>query len=137
LINTIPAGGLTGTGGGGTITNTTPASATLLVGAVLPPLITKLFTPNTIWVGQISQLTIAVSNTDPNTALTQSTFTDTLPVGVVLASPVGTTLSNCGAATLAAVSGSGTLTLNGATINPNSFKCSRNWIIEIIYPADF
>ena len=56
LINTIPAGDLTGTGGGGIITNTTPASATLNVGAVLPPDIDKSFDPNTMWVGEVSRL---------------------------------------------------------------------------------
>ncbi|MFT3893584.1 MAG: hypothetical protein QM730_18295 [Anaerolineales bacterium] len=119
LINTIPSGGLTGNGGGGTITNTTPASATLHVGSVQPPLITKIFNPNTMWVGQTSQLTIAVNNTDPNTALTQSTFTDNLPAGVVLANPVGATLNNCGPATLTAASGAGSLTVNNATIAAN------------------
>lgn len=117
LINTIPAGGLTGTGGGGTITNTTPASATLQVGAVLPPTINKSFNPNTILVGQTSQLTITVRNTDANIALTQTTFTDNLPANVVLANPVGTTLTNCGAsASVTGVSGGNSLTLVNSTI---------------------
>ena len=88
LINTIPAGGLTGTGGGGIITNTTPASATLRVDAVLPPEIDKSFNPNTIWVGEISQLTISITNTDPDSPLTQTSITDNLPANVVLANPV-------------------------------------------------
>ena len=121
LINTIPAGGLTGTGGGGTITNTTPASATLRVGSVQPPLIGKLFTPNTMWVGQTSQLSIAINNVDPNTALTQTTFTDNLPAGVILANPVAATLNGCGAtATLTGASGAGSFTLNNATIAPGA-----------------
>jgi LPXTG-site transpeptidase (sortase) family protein len=121
LINTIPSGGLTGTGGGGTITNTTPASATLRVDAVLPPQIDKAFNPNTMWVGEVSQLTITLSNTDPNTALTQASFTDTLPTNVLLASPVSASLTGCGPSVfLTAVSGTGTVVLNNATIAPSS-----------------
>jgi len=120
LINTIPAGGLTGTGGGGTITNTTPASATLQVAAVQPPLIGKLFTPNTMWVGQTSQLSIAINNIDPSTSLTQTTLTDNLPANVVIAAPPAATANGCGPATLTAVSGSGSITLNNATITPGA-----------------
>ena len=108
LINTIPAGGLTGTGGGGTITNTTPASATLRVDAILPPQIDKSFDPNTMWVGEVSQLTISIRNTDLTSALTQASLTDNLPANVLLANPVSATLNNCGApASLTAVSGTG------------------------------
>lgn len=108
LINTIPAGGLTGTGGGGTITNTTPASATLRVDAILPPEIDKSFDPNTMWVGEVSRLTISIRNTDPGNALTQVSLTDDLPANVTLANPVLGTLTGCGlSASLTAVSGTG------------------------------
>ncbi|MBK9927461.1 MAG: sortase [Anaerolineales bacterium] len=121
LINTIPANGLSGTGGDGTITNTTPASATLRVGTVQSPLIQKLFTPNTMWVGETSQLTLAIYNADPNVALTQTTVTDNLPANVVLANPVSATTNSCGAsATLTAISGSGSFTLNNAVVAPGS-----------------
>src|SRR5687767_2343143 len=40
LINTIPAGELTSTGGGVSVTNTSPASATLNVGGVQTPTVT-------------------------------------------------------------------------------------------------
>ena len=121
LINTIPAGGLTGTGGGGIITNTTPASATLRVDAILPPNIDKSFDPNTMWVGEVSQLTISITNTDPASALTQASLTDNLPANVILATSVSATLTGCGSsASLTAASGTGTVTLNNATIAPNS-----------------
>jgi hypothetical protein len=48
LINTLPAGVLTSMGDGGTITNTSPASATLNVGGVQPPTVAKSFSPSTI-----------------------------------------------------------------------------------------
>ncbi|MEJ5224447.1 MAG: hypothetical protein WHV44_08315 [Anaerolineales bacterium] len=58
LINTIPAGGLSAQGIDGStpvsISNTTPASATITVIAVSPPSLTKSFAPNTIfcWANQ-------------------------------------------------------------------------------------
>jgi LPXTG-site transpeptidase (sortase) family protein len=121
LINTIPAGALTSTGGGVSITNTSPASATLNVGGVQPPTVAKSFSPSTIWAGQTSQLSIVITNNESNTTLTQASLTDNLPANVFLANPVSPTLSGCGgSASLSAVSGGTSLTLNNATIAPNS-----------------
>jgi LPXTG-site transpeptidase (sortase) family protein len=51
--------------------------------------------------------------------LTQASIADTLPANLFLANPVAPTLTNCGgAATLTAVSGGTTVTLNTATIAP-------------------
>ncbi|HLF90603.1 MAG TPA: sortase [Anaerolineales bacterium] len=121
LINTIPAGALTSTGDGVSITNTSPASATLNVGGVQPPTVAKSFSPSTIWAGQTSQLSIVIRNNDFNTTLTQASLTDNLPANVFLASPVSSTLLGCGgSASLSAVSGGTSLTLNNASIAPNS-----------------
>jgi LPXTG-site transpeptidase (sortase) family protein len=121
LINTIPAGALTSTGGGLSVTNTSPASATLHVGGVQPPTINKSFSPGSIWVGQTSQLSIAITNNDFTTTLTQASLTDDLPANVFLANPVSSTLSGCGgSASLNAVSGGTSVTLINATIAPNS-----------------
>ena len=121
LINTIPSGELSASGGGTTISNTDPASATLHVGGVLPPTIRKSFSASTIWAGEISQLSIVVSNNDANTTLTQASLTDNLPPDVFLANPVSPTLSGCGAsASVTAVSGGTSVTLNNGTIAPSS-----------------
>jgi LPXTG-site transpeptidase (sortase) family protein len=121
LINTIPERELSALGGGGTITNTSPASATLHVGGVLPPSVRKSFSSSTIWAGEISQLSVVISNNDVNTTLTQASLTDDLPANVLLANPVSPTLSGCGAsASLTAVSGGTSLTLNNGTIAPSS-----------------
>lgn len=137
LINTIPASALTSftTDPQDTnippaqvpITNTTPASATLNVVAVQPPSVSKGFAPNTIFVGQTSQLTITIRNNDLVASLTNTTFTDTLPVGVVVATPLNATLTGCGAGTLsstlggpALVAGDTAISLNGGTIAQNS-----------------
>ena len=121
LINTIPAGALSSTGGGGTVTNTTPASATLHIGSVLAPSLGKSFSPTTIPIGQVSRLTIRIRNNDLLTALTQVSITDPLPANVTLANPVSATLDNCGAsAALTAVSGGTAITLNNASIAANT-----------------
>ena len=123
LINTIPANELVATGNDdGTIlsiTNTTPASATLNVGLVQPPTLSKSFTPSTVWVGQTSQLAISIRNNDPLITLTQASITDNLPANVFLANPVSPTLTNCGGgAALTAAAGGTSVTLTGSTIAP-------------------
>jgi LPXTG-site transpeptidase (sortase) family protein len=121
LINTIPAGALTSIGGGITITNTSPASATLNVSGTQPPSISKNFNPSTIWAGEINQLFIAIRNNEPSMSLTQASITDNLPANVFLANPVSPTWNGCGdSATLTAVSGGTSVTLNNGTIAPNS-----------------
>ena len=122
LINTIPSGNLNSQGNDGgtivTITNTTPASATITVIAVSPPSLSKGFAPNTIFVGQNSALTIRLNNNDADTNLTGATYTDTLPAGLAVAVPNGLTLTNCGPGTASAPSGGTTITLNNATVTP-------------------
>jgi hypothetical protein len=122
LINTIPANNLLASGIDGTtpvsITNTTPASATLTVVAVSAPSLSKGFVPNTIFVGDFSQLTIRINNNDVDTNLTNTAYTDTLPSGLVLASPVLPGLTDCGGATLTAVAGTTIIALSNATITP-------------------
>ena len=121
LINTLPADALTSTGGGDTITNTSPASATLNVGGVQLPTINKSFSPSTIWAGEISQLSIVIRNNAPTVTLTQVSLTDTLPANVFLADPVSPSLSGCGtSASLNAVIGGTSVRLSNATIAPNS-----------------
>jgi len=121
LINTIPAGALTSTGEGTNITNTSPASATLNVAGSPIPSISKSFSPGTIWAGGTSRLSIVIRNNEPNTTLTQVSLTDNLPTDVFLVNPVSPTLTGCGAsASLTAVSGGTSVSLNNGTIAPSS-----------------
>lgn len=136
LINTIPANALTSftidpqdTGTPPTpvsITNTTPASATLNVVAVQPPSVSKGFAPNTIFVGEVSELTITIRNNDLNTALTNTTFTDTLPANVVVASPLTASLIGCGAGTLSSTLGGPALASGDTAISLNNGTIARN-----------
>ena len=112
-----------------TITNTTPASATLTVVAVTPPSLSKGFAPNTISMGDVSTLTITINNNDTNTNLTGTSFTDTLPANVILANPPfgATPLTNCGgSASLAATAGGNTIALTNATVTP-----SQNCVVTV------
>jgi len=121
LINTMPAGALTSTGEGMPVTNTSPASATLHVSGTLPPSVSKSFSPGTIWAGGVSRLSILIRNNEPGRSLTHASLTDNLPANVFLANPVSSTLAGCGAsASLTAVSGGTSVTLNNGTIAPNS-----------------
>jgi uncharacterized repeat protein (TIGR01451 family) len=120
LINTIPAGALTATGAEGPITNTSPASATISVIAVDPPSMSKTFNPNTIYVGDISQMTIRVNNNDPDTNLTNVSFTDNLPAGMKIATPPSASMSGCGAGAVLSAPADGTsVSLSGGTITPS------------------
>jgi len=130
LINTIPAHnpasgdiGLTAQGLDGgtpvTITNTSPASATITVIGVEAPSISKTFNPNTIFVGQTSQMTIRINNNDLDTNLTTVSFTDNLPAGMLLATPVASSMTGCGAgAALTAVAGGTVISLANGTVTP-------------------
>lgn len=127
LINTIPIGGLTANGGGGSASNITPASATLRVSSVQPPSLSKTFNPNTMYVGQTSRLQITLRNNDTATSLTNAAYTDTLPDSVIVATPSATapvipapTMTGCGSATITAAPGTRPISLAGATIAPSS-----------------
>lgn len=120
-INTIPSGELTATGGGTNITNTDPASATLNVTGSPNPTVSKSFNPNVIWAGGTSRLTITIRNNLTSASLTQASLTDNLPANVFLANPVSPVLTGCGAsASLTAVPGGTSFTLNDGTIAPSS-----------------
>jgi uncharacterized repeat protein (TIGR01451 family) len=106
----------------GTYTNTTGAvtssnagtgvtkSATLTVGAIQPPSISKSFSPSVMQVGGTSNLSISIYNPNSNTTLSGVAFTDTFADGNAAS------LSNtCGGS---AVYSSGTITLTNGTLAP-------------------
>ncbi|MCD6474649.1 MAG: sortase [Anaerolineaceae bacterium] len=119
LFNYIPVGVLTATGEEGvSVTNDDPVEESLNVTEVQAPSISKQFAPNTVWVGQRSELTINVRNNDSAVTLTEVSLEDTLPAGVEIAIPVDVSSSNCGTGTVTAPAGGDTITLNDATIAP-------------------
>jgi LPXTG-site transpeptidase (sortase) family protein len=124
LINTIAANELTSEGDdNGTtvpVTNTTPASATLQVSPVTSPSLSKSFSPNTVFSGQSSGLTIRINNNDTDTNLTGATYTDTLPSGLIIDTPNGLTIANCGVGAIVTAPDGGTaITLSNGTVTPS------------------
>ena len=115
-INTIPANALNASGPNGAVTNSSPASATLLVESMPNATVSKAFAPTTIFVGQNSTLTITINNNSNSINMTNVSLTDVLPSGVTINGTA--TLSGCGSGTVTAPLGGDTITLTGATVQP-------------------
>jgi hypothetical protein len=82
---------------------------------VLPPVISKSFSPTTITVGGSTILSFTIMNPSSTSSATSIAFTDTLPAGLVVSTPNGLT-GSCGGGTITATAGSGTVSLSGATL---------------------
>ena len=117
-INSLAAGALVTSNG----SNVAPAVASLTVNAptLVAPTLGKVFSPATINAGGTSTLTITLSNAGTATANLTAALVDTLPSGVVIASPTSSS-TTCGG-TLTASAGSSTVTLSppGASILADS-----------------
>ena len=96
-VNTIPltstpsntVAGYTALENGVTIFDNTPsqsASATLSVNSVSAPSGTKSFSPSTIYAGETSTLSIVLSNPNSGVTMPLTTFTDSFPPGLAVAS---------------------------------------------------
>lgn len=83
-----------------------------------PPSISKAFGATSIPLGGTTNLTFAVSNPAGNPlTLMGISFTDSLPAGLVVATPNGLT-GSCGGGPITAVAGSSTVNLTGAALAP-------------------
>jgi len=88
------------------------ASASIIVDA--PPTISKAFGAAQINLNTSTSLTFTISN--PNaTSLSGIAFSDSLPSGLVVASPAGFT-GSCGSGTISAIAGSSLVALSGGTL---------------------
>jgi hypothetical protein len=105
--------------------NGNTASASLGVGVLTPPTLTKVFGAANVALNGTTSLTFTVTNPNAAASLSGVGFTDNLPAGLIVATPngvAGTCLTNnLGVVTAAA--GSGTVTLASALFNPNQ-SCS-------------
>ncbi|MCB2178278.1 DUF11 domain-containing protein, partial [bacterium] len=77
--------------------------------------LTKSFTPDSIQVGATSTLTFAVNNPN-NVEVTNVSFNDELPSGVVVAGTPAVDMTGCGTPTFSPTAGSSTLSFSGGTI---------------------
>jgi uncharacterized repeat protein (TIGR01451 family) len=92
------------------------ATASITVLALTPPTLTKMFSTPFIAVGQVATLTLTINNTNA-AALAGVAFTDTLPAGLVIATPSGLTTTCPG--TLTATAGTNVVTLAAGTLGAN------------------
>ncbi|MBZ5507915.1 MAG: DUF11 domain-containing protein [Acidobacteriia bacterium] len=93
----------------------TGGTASASINVVAPPSIAKAFNPSAIAVNGVSTLTFTITNPAANAvAETGVAFTDTLPAGIVVATPNGLT-NTCGG-TATATAGSGSISLSGGTL---------------------
>ncbi len=83
------------------------------------PTLSKSFADVSICKDGYSSLTFSITNPNSHGSLTGVAFTDTLPSGLVVATPNGLT-GGCGSGTITATAGSGTIGLSGATLTAGS-----------------
>ena len=110
------SGAVTSTEGG--TGNTASASLTV----VAPPSISKAFGSSPIQVGGSTSLSFTINNPNTGTPLSGVAFSDTLPSGLIVATPNGLT-GSCGGGTITAPAGSGAVSLVGGDL-PASGSCT-------------
>ncbi|MES9861095.1 MAG: hypothetical protein ABW157_09090 [Candidatus Thiodiazotropha sp. LLP2] len=102
------------------VSNSTPANATLVVSTLLNPTGSKTFSPSPAIAGDSTTLSIVLSNPNAGATLPLTSFTDTLPAGMVVANPANSTIACNGTGAsngaVTATPGLDTVTLTGGTI---------------------
>ena len=88
------------TSGLNTAASATVANLTISAAALVAPTTTNTFTPTSVVVGGSSTLQVSVTNNDPLITLTNVTWIDTLPAGVVWTGGA-ITYTNCGTGSVA------------------------------------
>ena len=84
----------------------------------VPPGFAKGFAPDAIRVGETSRLTFTIDNSAETATVSSLSFTDDMPAGMVVA-PSHNASSTCGG-TVAATTGSGSISLGGGSAGPGS-----------------
>jgi uncharacterized repeat protein (TIGR01451 family) len=90
-------------------------STTSVLAVAAPPAISKSFGTEVIPLGGTTALSFTIINPNATVALTGVGFVDTLPAGLVVATPNGLT-GSCGGGVITAPAGSGSISLSGATL---------------------
>jgi hypothetical protein len=96
--------------------NTSAALLNVVVAVVAPPTISKLFgTSGSILPGGTTALSFTIENPNATVALNGVAFIDTLPAGLVVATPNGVN-GSCGGGIITATPGKGSISLTGAML---------------------
>ncbi len=103
-------GAVTSTNGGSGNT----AEATITV--VVPPTISKAFSPTAIAKNGLSTLTFTIVNPNAGEAITGVSFTDTFPSGMEVAAFPNDSMTNCGSPTFSPTGGDTSLSFSGGTL---------------------
>lgn len=93
--------------------------ANALLRVLAAPVITKAFGAASIPLNGTTPLDFTINNPNSSNALTGVAFTDSLPAGLVVATPNGLS-GSCGGGTITATAGSGTVSLSDAALASNS-----------------
>lgn len=127
---TTASGGFAGGINYGALSGSNGTTATIAASAVIgvsagcecTPTVTKSFGTSPVSPGSPSVMTVAVTNNNPDLALTAMAFTDTYPSGLVNAAAPNPTRS-CTPATLSAVANGGSFAVSAATV-PAASTCT-------------
>jgi hypothetical protein len=84
-----------------------------------PPNASKSFIPSSVVINQTTTLYFSVANPNTWASLTGVGFTDTLPAGLVVATPNGLS-GSCGGGAITATAGSNAISLSGATLGASA-----------------
>jgi uncharacterized repeat protein (TIGR01451 family) len=115
-VTAANAGSFTNTTGNVTSTNGgTGNTATANLAVATPPSIAKSFGAASLGLGSSTSLAFTITNSNAALAFTGVAFTDTLPAGLVVATPNGLT-GACGTGTITAAAGATSVTLAAGTI---------------------
>src|SRR5262249_35779773 len=98
--------------------NTSTASITV----VSPPVISKTFGATSIPLNGSTSLSFTIQNNNAGTTLTGVAFSDTLPAGLVVATPNGLA-GSCGGGTITAAANTNVVSLSGGSI-PAASSCT-------------
>ncbi len=112
-----------------------PGDSTTASVTVLAPVLSESFDVPSMPLGGSTTLSFTVRNPFPATTLTGLAFTDTLPAGLVVATPNGLSsgTGDCQSdgGTVVAVAGSASISLSGATLNASD-SCTFSVVVTAI-----
>ncbi|MDM7323878.1 MAG: hypothetical protein P3W93_002575, partial [Thermus sp.] len=101
-----------------------------------PPGLSKAFNPATIIPRDTSTLTLTLTNPNPYEATLTADLVDTLPTGLAVADPPGTS-TTCPGGTVAANPGGNTLTLRAGAKIPAQGSCTVTVKVTALEPGDY